>query len=318
MSTHHHLKLQLLRLKPGQGWHAPREGLLFLFPKVGVGEFRCDSPAEPSVQSLTPGDVLVIQAGASGEVRAADEVELACCAFSVCFEHLFPIFMDDEIPLVQPIMDQFKTAHFYPATDSATVGWNQLIHDLPSEFDLEHRSQLLRVTAAILSEEFRKLRPPFPRHERADGRVSHLFEQLAVEQILSLSVTELAGRFSCSPRHLNRLFHQHFGLSVGNLRMELRLLKVVSLLRQPNFPIIQVAEECGFNHLGLFNACFKRRFGVSPGQWRKQRDPDNGRERALVPIEPGCRLRAVGLCPWVETPGVLQAETTRQELGDRS
>jgi hypothetical protein len=29
-----------------------------------------------------------------------------------------------------------------------------------------------------------------------------------------------------------------------------------------------VAEKCGFNHLGLFNTCFKKRFGTSPGQWR--------------------------------------------------
>ena len=51
--------------------------------------------------------------------------------------------------------------------------------------------------------------------------------------------------------------------------MELRLLKAVTLLRNPTAKIITVAEQCGFNHLGLFNICFKRRFGQSPGQWRK-------------------------------------------------
>ena len=33
--------------------------------------------------------------------------------------------------------------------------------------------------------------------------------------------------------------------------------------------MIHVAEKCGFNHLGLFNTCFKKRFGASPEPWRK-------------------------------------------------
>jgi AraC-like DNA-binding protein len=96
-----------------------------------------------------------------------------------------------------------------------------------------------------------------------------VFEKLSSEEILTLSVGELARKFSCSRRHLNRLFHQHFGFSVASLRMEMRLLKAVSLLRDPDMKIINVAEGCGFNHLGLFNTCFKRRFGRSPGEWRK-------------------------------------------------
>jgi hypothetical protein len=31
-----------------------------------------------------------------------------------------------------------------------------------------------------------------------------------------------------------------------------------------------VADQCGFNHLGLFNTCFKKRFGTTPGQWRQR------------------------------------------------
>jgi len=96
-----------------------------------------------------------------------------------------------------------------------------------------------------------------------------VFEKLSSAELLNLSVDDLAVRFSCSRRHLNRLFHQHFGLSITSLRMEIRLLKAVSLLRNPQAKVINVAEQCGFNHLGLFNTCFKRRFGVSPGQWRK-------------------------------------------------
>jgi AraC-like DNA-binding protein len=96
-----------------------------------------------------------------------------------------------------------------------------------------------------------------------------VFEKLSASELINLSVGELADRFNCSRRHLNRLFHQHFGVSVAALRMEMRMLKAISLLRDAGVKIIDVAEQCGFNHLGLFNTCFKRRFGTSPGRWRK-------------------------------------------------
>jgi AraC-like DNA-binding protein len=108
----------------------------------------------------------------------------------------------------------------------------------------------------------------------------------------------LAEKFSCSRRHLNRLFHQHFGISVASLRMEMRLLKAMSLLRDPDAKIINVAEQCGFNHLGLFNTCFKRRFGASPGQWRKSAIEAESKPALKSDDRPACPLHVNGLCPW--------------------
>jgi Helix-turn-helix domain len=79
--------------------------------------------------------------------------------------------------------------------------------------------------------------------------------------------------------------------------MEMRLLKAASLFRNPDAKVINVAEQCGFNHLGLFNTCFKRRFGVSPGQWRKQPDRAATHPGPLMPGNPQCQLLANGLCP---------------------
>lgn len=298
-----HLALRLFRLKPAEAWVTSGEGLHFLLPQAGAGEYLNGSAARPSVQSLGPGDVLVLRAGSPGKVRAAARAELVFWGFSVRLEHLFPLFMADEISVVQTLVDNFSTARFYPAAHPSTAGWHKLVQNVPTEFNLEHRSQLLRMAAAVLSEEFRKVRPPGVHGLRADERMTHLFEQLAVEDILNLSLDELARRFSCSRRHLNRLFHQHFGLSVGALRMEMRLLKAVSLLRNPDSKIITLAEQCGFNHLGLFNACFKRRFGVSPGKWRKRLGDDRAPTPMLSAGDPNCRLRANGLCPWAGMDG---------------
>src|SRR5207249_2343477 len=119
---------------------------------------------------------------------------------------------------------------------------------------------------------------------RMEEHMVQVFERLSSPELLTLSVGELAAKFSCSRRHLNRLFHQHFGMSVATLRMEMRMLKAVSLLRDRDIKVINVAEQCGFNHLGLFNTCFKRRFGNTPGQWRKNRQENESAGKAESPV----------------------------------
>jgi AraC-like DNA-binding protein len=139
-------------------------------------------------------------------------------------------------------------------------------------------------------------------------RIIRVFEQLSVDQLLGLSVEELAAKFGCSRRHLNRLFHQYFGFSVGALRMEMRLLKAVSLLRDIDAKVINVAAQCGFNHLGLFNTCFKKRFGISPGRWRKQAAQGKIQPATVPGEDSACPLQVKGLCPLVgahETSGPL-------------
>ena len=43
------------------------------------------------------------------------------------------------------------------------------------------------------------------------------------------------------------------------------------MLANPSDKISYIAFESGYRHLGLFNAMFKKRFGVTPGEWRRLR-----------------------------------------------
>jgi hypothetical protein len=96
--------------------------------------------------------------------------------------------------------------------------------------------------------------------------------------------------------------------------MEIRLLKAVSLLRNPREKVINVAEQCGFNHLGLFNTCFKKRYGTSPGQWRKlalgggNENPSSKKNEG----KPTCPLHANGLCPWGGQPDAFNVPAKTQ------
>jgi hypothetical protein len=90
----------------------------------------------------------------------------------------------------------------------------------------------------------------------------------------------------------------------------------VSLLRDANAKVINVAEECGFNHLGLFNTCFKRRFGTSPGQWRKSTLRSENVAAGKLEDKSTCPLHYAGLCPFGGHPEAATAEATASHAGE--
>jgi AraC-like DNA-binding protein len=288
-----HLVLQLIRLNAPDEWVHEGEGLFFLLVKGGGGELVSGS----TIQRVGPGDVAVLNGPPWSKLAVSDKSELVFQCFSICFEHLYPLFASNEISHLQEVTDVFRGGRVYPAPSSAAIECHRLLKEVPPQFNLDHRSQLLRVASVILTLQFKTAQPQRAGFARSDEHMLQVFEALSTAELLNLSVGDLADRFGCSRRHLNRLFHQHFGVSVAALRMEMRLLKAVSLLRNPEAKVINVAEECGFNHLGLFNTCFKRRFTVSPGQWRKHAAQDGNQSAGQMGSDPVCPLRTNGLCP---------------------
>ena len=287
--------LRLVRIGPDEEWLSRNGGLQLLFPRAGSGKFLVGS----NVHRLAPGDAFVIGGGdAHGRLSVSGRGEFVFWCFSLRLEHFYPLFAGHEIALLEAVTEDLKSARLIPASSPLARRCHQLIGDMPSRFNLDHRSQLLRVASLILSEEFRTAHQRRIGAQGVEAHTIQVFEELSADELVNLSVGELAARFGCSRRHLNRLFHHYFSFSVAALKMEMRLLKAVSLLRDHNMKVIHVAEKCGFNHLGLFNTCFKRRFGVTPGQWRRQAMSGDHQPAGLASAHSECPLRPKGLCPW--------------------
>ena len=293
MLAQYPLNLQRIQLKTDQEWTHKGEQLSFIFPKAGIGNWV----AGAAVQKIGPGDVLVLNATSGGKLCAAGPGEMVFWCISLQLEHLFPLFESSEICLLQTISDGLKTARLYPAAIPVAQECHRRLAKMPGQVNLEHRCHLLQVVAGILTVEFNRAKLQRVGFVRPEQHMTQVFEKLTTGELLKLSVGELADKFACSRRHLNRLFHHYFGMSVAALRMEMRLLKSVTLLRDPDAKVIRVAEDCGFNQLGLFNICFKRRFGASPGQWRKLNLKSGSRPVHLHLDAATCPLQVDGMCP---------------------
>lgn len=291
LNKQEHLALRLARLKAPEELSLDQEGLTFIFARAGVGRYSSKT-LECRVEA---GDLFVVSGSVASRLSSGDKGELTFWSFSICIEHLLPLFSSNEISLLHNLMEGFKAGKIYQAGTPVAAEMHRLILLVPSQFNLDHRGQIIRIAAGVLSVEFKEAQNQRSGFARPEEHMAQVFEKLSASELINLSVGELAERFNCSRRHLNRLFHQHFGVSVASLRMEMRLLKAISLLRDPSAKIINVAEQCGFNHLGLFNTCFKRRFGASPGQWRKSLL--QGQPVSIVKAGPSaaCPLQSNGL-----------------------
>jgi AraC-like DNA-binding protein len=292
--------LRLARLTWPSEWTCNGEGLSFFFFREGSGDYAYRG----GKHRLASDSVMVVSSAAGGKICPTRGGEMVFWTFSLLLEDLFPLFATSEVSLLQDVGEELRTPKLHPPSHPVAHECHQLVKEVPARFSLDHRVHLLRVAAVVLNEEFKAARARRVGFVGIEDHLLQVFEKLSAEELLSLSVGDLAKRFGCSRRHLNRLFHNYFGTSVAALRMEMRLLKAGVLLRDPTAKIINVAENCGFNHLGLFNACFKRRYGDSPGKWRKLRahsaprslEGSNGEGLA-------CPLRSNGLCPWNERLG---------------
>lgn len=91
--------------------------------------------------------------------------------------------------------------------------------------------------------------------------LTHLSEKITIER--------LSRQFSISPTSLKEGFRLSFGLPVHRWLIEQRLSRARELLCTTRLSVWEVAQSVGYEGMSQFNAAFKRKFGLTPGQQRK-------------------------------------------------
>lgn len=83
-------------------------------------------------------------------------------------------------------------------------------------------------------------------------------------------VDELARSVHVSRRTLERKFRQTLGRSPGEEILRLKIERIQELLRTTPLGLDQIATRLGFDHPEYLSVLFKRRTGMTPGQYRRQ------------------------------------------------
>ncbi|WP_167859436.1 helix-turn-helix domain-containing protein [Paenibacillus cymbidii] len=86
----------------------------------------------------------------------------------------------------------------------------------------------------------------------------------------NVSRQELAQHVFLNPSYLSRLFKRETGVSISDYMLERRMKLAGKRLAESDQRIGDIAESIGFNHFSHFRKMFKKTFGVSPQEYRRQ------------------------------------------------
>ena len=104
----------------------------------------------------------------------------------------------------------------------------------------------------------------------AEQRFRAGFEHiLQTADIAALTLDSVCGQMCMSKYHFSHLFRQYYGVPPMHYIAEKKLQKARQLLRVSGLKIAVIAAECGFSTPEYFSKVFRRKYGVTPEEFRR-------------------------------------------------
>ena len=101
----------------------------------------------------------------------------------------------------------------------------------------------------------------------------------ADEEVTVEAVTKELGY---TRQYISGRFHRVTGRLLSHFLKEKRLEKAAKLLKAGNLRVSQIARRCGFDSENYFRQQFRRRYGMSPRQFRTSGTLRNPTTRAMA------------------------------------
>ncbi len=83
-----------------------------------------------------------------------------------------------------------------------------------------------------------------------------------------ISLSDLSQRCFYNPAYFSRLFKKAFNMSFTDYIMDVRLKRCCELLKNSDYTIERIIEECGFSDRNTFYERFKNKYGCTPSEYR--------------------------------------------------
>ena len=273
-----HLVIKELILLPGGEWTPQSHAWTIFQVSRGFGYWTNSS----ATQELSCRSLLLVSPQAQGCARASQLAELVLRYFVIDPARLTGLFSLGEQHLLAEAGARLRLSpRFFTASEDLSSRFSRICAEqAPNEATL--RLNLAQVFIDALRAELSAGNAGPGDRAGARRRLTEFLRTTPEFELLSVSLPELARTACCTPRHLSRLFREIAGIPFRQKQTELRLSRARELLANSQARVLDVAMESGYGSLSLFNLLFRKRFGVSPGRWRKQLLAKTPRRRTTV------------------------------------
>ena len=103
-----------------------------------------------------------------------------------------------------------------------------------------------------------------------DVRTAGALEFIRLHACEGISPSDVVASMACSRRSADLRFHEMLGWSILDEIHAVRLAKAKDLLRDPHRTLSAIPDLCGYASMDNFRRVFRRYFGVTPREYRKQ------------------------------------------------
>lgn len=113
------------------------------------------------------------------------------------------------------------------------------------------------------------------RNKTTNPLIDNIKNYLLANLEYDIEVSHITAIFHYNQQYLGRLFKKETGLSIREFVLEQRLEHARILLENSNDMVIEIANRVGFNNVTYFNRQFKRKYSITPSQYRDKINADN-------------------------------------------
>ncbi len=99
--------------------------------------------------------------------------------------------------------------------------------------------------------------------------IGEVLEYIKYNYMQKISLKQLAGIAMISPNHLCTVFKNMTGKTVSEYIQEIRLQNICRMLRETDMSFEKIANENGYEGQNFLTKLFKKAYGLTPGEYRK-------------------------------------------------
>ncbi len=129
-----------------------------------------------------------------------------------------------------------------------------------------HVSNLLK---AIFSHTIIMLEPP-GRNSGKESEFEELIRYMLENLHKTLTLNQIAKKAGMSKDHFTKVFSKRYGYTPVDYFIRMKMQKACELLVTTGHTIYQIAGGLGYNDCYYFSRLFKKKTGISPGQFRRK------------------------------------------------
>lgn len=156
----------------------------------------------------------------------------------------------------------------YPSAAACLDASDRLCSLRPAGYELGVKGHLMILFSIMIQMTVKQEKEPVNDKNIEKLKTVLLYIEQKYDQ--KLTVELMAEKCGYSASHFMRWFKEAAGSGFAGYLIEYRLSRAAQDLRSTNDTILKISEANGFDNLSNFNRLFKKKFGMTPGQFRRQ------------------------------------------------